>query len=288
METVLVEAAVHGPSLSGRAQLTVLGASSRPFMLGERVTLRLHTTVEGKGGRLTARLRWSGWEGAKGYLGGVLPRPPDSPDGAVEFDFDAGSTSATDLEIQLSSTGGIPSLRPYLKVELADPDEQESLSTAFLTGGILRVHHAYARPARLLCLDQRAVRIDLLENSVGCAFVESLTEPWHGAASTLPDGAVSYSPAAGFTGYDRFTATLATVQGPPLLVPVTAWCGSAPVGGEGLLSGPDDPGGGTPVRSWHPSTFGGDMPWPTPPPAASGVPENPLHALPRPINTTDS
>ncbi|MFJ9173240.1 hypothetical protein [Streptomyces sp. NPDC102360] len=288
METVLVQAAVHGPSLSGQARLTVVGASPRPFMLGERVTLRLHTMTDGGPGRITVRLRWTGWESTKGYMGGVPSHSSDSPEGSVEFEFEAGTTSATDIEVQLSSTGGTPSLRPYLKVELADPGEQEKLSTAFLTGGMIRVHHAYARPARILCLDHRAVSIDLLRGSVGCTCVESLTEPWHGAATMLPDGAVSYSPAAGFSGYDRFTATLATVQGAPLFVPVTVRCGPVPAGGDGLLSGPDAPGVKAAMRKWQPNTFGGDMPWPTPPPVVRGTAESPACPLPRPIDVTES
>ncbi|GGZ61013.1 Ig-like domain-containing protein [Streptomyces subrutilus] len=173
---------------------------------------------------------------------------------------DAGENATGILHVRLLAEVTAPVLRPQIVVGVPDATGLRLVRTGKLSDGALRLRPPGARGLRVQTEPGRPGTVNVLSAAPAGSTAVSLTQPRNGDAQLSYDGWATYTPAPGFTGYDRFTYVVGTPDAQQLTSHVNVFVGST-AHAPGLF--PQQP---TDVafRPWQWPELSGEMPWPRP------------------------
>ncbi|MER7762621.1 Ig-like domain-containing protein [Streptomyces sp. NPDC097619] len=171
---------------------------------------------------------------------------------------DGGGNATGVVQLRVKDPATARRIRPQILVGMPDASGRKTLRTAKLSDEALVVRRLRAPGLRIAAEPGQTGSVNLLAGvPAGCTAV-SVSKPENGKADLAYDGWVTYAPARGFTGYDRFRYTVATPDGGKLSSHVNVLVGPgyhAPgVFPEHRTS--------TQFRRWQWPEFTGEMPWP--------------------------
>lgn len=151
-------------------------------------------------------------------------------------------------------------IRPQIMVGVPDASGRKMIRTGRLSDLSLPVRAASAPGLRLVTPVGGEGAVNVLAGMAAGSMAISVGQPRNGTARLSRDGWVSYLPAPGFAGYDRFTYTVGTADGSKVTAAVNVFAGD-PGSAPGLF--PEQPAA-TDFRPWQWPELTGEMPWPRP------------------------
>ncbi|MEV6685361.1 Ig-like domain-containing protein [Streptomyces sp. NPDC051578] len=170
---------------------------------------------------------------------------------------DAGETSTGALHLRVGEVTGPRSIRAQIVVGVPDASGRKLIRTGRLGAEPLPLLPPAARGLRIVTAQGSPGTVNLLSGAPAGSTAVSVSQPRSGEAELSYDGWVTYTPAAGATGYDRFTYTVTSPAGVELTSHVNVFVGS-----------PDSPGAfperpaDSARRPWQWPELTGEMPWP--------------------------
>ncbi|MFE2880643.1 Ig-like domain-containing protein [Streptomyces roseus] len=173
---------------------------------------------------------------------------------------DAGEQTTGVLHLRVGDPGAARSIRPRMVVGVPDASGRKLVRTGKLSAEPLPVRSSAPRGLRLVTAPGAPGTVNVLSAAPAGSTAVSVTQPRGGRAQLSPDGWVTYAPAPGFTGYDRFEYTVGTAEAGQLSSHVNVFVGSL----EHIPGAfPQHPAESTP-RPWQWPELTGEMPWPRP------------------------
>ncbi|MFJ9645917.1 Ig-like domain-containing protein [Streptomyces sp. NPDC101206] len=173
---------------------------------------------------------------------------------------DSGETGTGILQLRVRDTATAPRIRPQMLVAVPDASGRKLIRTARLDAEALPVRRATARGLRLTAEPGRTGSVNVLSACPAGSTAVAVTAPRHGDAQLSYDGWVTYEPAPGFTGYDRFAYTVGTPSGEQLTSHVNVFVGSLEFAPGAFPAQTTD----VAFRPWQWPELTGEMPWPRP------------------------
>jgi hypothetical protein len=171
---------------------------------------------------------------------------------------DAGETRTGFVQIRIIRPQSAPRLRPQITVAIPDASGRKLVRTGRLSDASLQIRAHGIFGLRITTGPNKPGAVNVLATAPPGSTVISATQPIHGTSQVSPDGWVTYLPAPGFTGYDRFTCAVGTLEATKVTAPVNVFVGSL-----------DECPGVFPEHStstdfhhWTWPELTGDMPWP--------------------------
>lgn len=174
----------------------------------------------------------------------------------VRTDDDETSTGVLHLRVKDPSAAQV--IRCQMSVGIPDASGRKLLRTGRLDAEPLPVRRPVARGLRITTGPGRPGTVNVLSAAPRGSNALSVTQPRGGDAQLSYDGSVTYSPAAGTVGYDRFEYTVATPGGGELTSHVNVFVGSLEHTPGAF---PEHPANSAP-RPWQRPELSGEMAWP--------------------------
>lgn len=125
---------------------------------------------------------------------------------------DPGETRTGVLSVRIGRPGCAPRLRPQIMVGIPDATQRKMVRTARLTGHSVPIRPHRLTGLRILTSPGARGEGNVLDEAPDGSFAISVTQPLYGNAQLSRDGWVTYEPAPGFVGYDRFEYTIGTAD----------------------------------------------------------------------------
>ncbi|WP_406362237.1 Ig-like domain-containing protein [Streptomyces sp. NBC_01579] len=173
---------------------------------------------------------------------------------------DPGETRTGVLSLRIGYPRGAPRLRPQIMVGIPDGTQHKLIRTARLTGHSVPVRPHTLPGLRILTDPGTQGMANVLAQAPAGSFAISVTQPLHGSTQLSRDGWVTYQPAPGFAGYDRFEYTVGTADSVKMTAAANVF-----VGDLGLAPGAfPQHSAVTGFQSWQWPELTGKMPWPRP------------------------
>lgn len=171
---------------------------------------------------------------------------------------EAGETRTGLVSLRIGRPKGAPRLRPQITVAVPDASGRKLIRTGRLSDTALPVRASSAPGLRIVAGFDTPGSANVLAAAPAGSAAISVTQPRNGAAQLSHDGWVTYLPAPGFSGYDRFTYTVGTSEAAKITAPVNVF-----VGALDLLPGAfPEHTATTEFRQWEWPELTGEMPWP--------------------------
>ncbi|MCC0095353.1 hypothetical protein K7B10_11275 [Streptomyces flavotricini] len=173
---------------------------------------------------------------------------------------DAGEQTTGVLHLRVGESATARSIRPRLIVGIPDASDRKIVRTGKLAADPLLLRPRGPRGLRLVTEPGLPGTVNVLSAAAAGSTGVSVTQPRGGRAELSPDGWVTYTPAPGFTGYDRFEYTVAAAAAGQVTSHVNVFVGSLD-----HIPGafPQHPADSAP-RPWQWPELTGEMPWPRP------------------------
>lgn len=171
---------------------------------------------------------------------------------------DAGETRTGFVQIRITRPQGAPRLRPQITVAVPDASGRKLVRTGRLSDATLQIRTHGLFGLRITTGQNTPGSVNALATAPPGSSAISVTQPAHGTSQLSPDGWVTYLPAPGFTGYDRFTCTVGTTDAAKATAPVNVFVGSLEQC-PGVF--PEHPAS-TEFHHWSWPELTGEMPWP--------------------------
>lgn len=173
---------------------------------------------------------------------------------------DAGETATGVLHLRLRESADAPVLRPQITVGVPDATGRRLVRTGKLSDEALRLRAPGARGLRIEAEPGRPGSVNVLSAAPAGSTAISVTQPGNGDAQLSYDGWITYTPAPGFTGYDRFEYVVGTPAAAKLTSHVNVFVGpTAHIPGVFPQHTTD-----VAFRPWQWPELVGEMPWPRP------------------------
>ncbi|MFI6002587.1 Ig-like domain-containing protein [Streptomyces sp. NPDC051366] len=173
---------------------------------------------------------------------------------------DAGEQTTGVLHLRVGDSATARSIRPRILVGIPDASGRKLVRTGKLAAEPLPLRPATARGLRIATEPDRPGTVNVLSAAPAGSTAVSVTQPRGGRAQLSQDGWLTYAPAPGFTGYDRFEYTVSTAAAAELTSHVNVFVGSL----EHIPGAfPQHPSDSAP-RPWQWPELTGEMPWPRP------------------------
>ncbi|WP_327370785.1 Ig-like domain-containing protein [Streptomyces sp. NBC_01217] len=151
-----------------------------------------------------------------------------------------------------------PRLRPQIIVAVPDASGRKLIRTGRLSDAVLPVHTVSAPGLRIVTEPNTPGSVHATAAVAAGSSVISVTQPAQGSTQLSPDGWVTYLPAPGFLGYDRFQYTVGTPDSTKLTAAVNVF-----VGPLDRVPGAFPPHTvTTEFHRWQWPELTGTMPWP--------------------------
>ncbi len=173
---------------------------------------------------------------------------------------EAGETATGVLHLRVRDTAATPRIRAQIMVGVPDATGRKLTRTARLDAEALPLRPPAARGLRLTAEPGRPGSVNVLSACPAGSTAVAVTAPRNGDAQLSYDGWVTYGPAPGFTGYDRFTYTVATPAGEQQTSHVNVFVGSLDHTPGAFPAQPTE----VAFRPWQWPELTGEMPWPRP------------------------
>ncbi|WP_327279153.1 MULTISPECIES: Ig-like domain-containing protein [unclassified Streptomyces] len=173
---------------------------------------------------------------------------------------EAGETGTGVLHLRVHDRATAPRIRPQIVVAVPDATGRKLVRTAKLDADALPLRPATARSLRITTEPGRPGTANVLSAAPAGSTAVSVTQPRGGDVQLSYDGWVTYTPAPSFTGYDRFTYTVATPAGEQQTSHVNVFVGSLDHIPGAFPQRPADAA----MRPWQWPELSGEMPWPRP------------------------
>lgn len=171
---------------------------------------------------------------------------------------DAGETSTGVLHLRLKDPASAHGIRCQVSVGIPDATGRKLLRTGRLDAEPLPVRRPVARGLRITTAPGRPGTVNVLSAAPPGSNALSVTQPRGGEAQLTYDGSVTYTPAAGTVGYDRFEYTVGTPAGGRLTSHVNVFVGTLEHTPGAF---PEHPAISAP-RPWQWPELMGEMAWP--------------------------
>ncbi|GAA1556628.1 MULTISPECIES: Ig-like domain-containing protein [Streptomyces] len=176
-----------------------------------------------------------------------------------------GENAAGVLHLRVRDSAAEPRIRPQIMVGVPDATGRRTTRTGRLDAEALPLRRPVARGLRLTAEPGGSGSVNVLSACPpGCTAV-TVTAPRNGDAQLSYDGWVTYTPAPGFTGYDRFAYTVATPAGEKLTSHVNVFTGPLDAVPGAFPAHPSE----VAFRPWQWPELTGEMPWPRTAPSAT-------------------
>ncbi|HEY1486395.1 MAG TPA: Ig-like domain-containing protein, partial [Micromonosporaceae bacterium] len=164
------------------------------------------------------------------------------------------------IVIRVNDSQSASALRPAIVVSAPSGTERHLVRTGSLTDVVFRVREPYAPGLAIITAPGAAGSVEAIRAASDDARLTGVSDPRYGSAETRARTLI-YTPAPGFSGYDRFTYTL-RIAGATLTGPVVVYVGDDVP--PGLLTPPSYDGSGVAGHTpWRSSEITGRTPWPT-------------------------
>ncbi|KMO96579.1 Ig-like domain-containing protein [Streptomyces roseus] len=173
---------------------------------------------------------------------------------------EAGENGTGVLQLRVHDKAAAPLIRPQIVVAVPDASGRKLIRTAKLDADALPLRPPMARSLRIAAETGRPGTVNVLSGAPAGSSAVSVTQPRGGEAQLSYDGWATYTPGPSFTGFDRFTYTVATPGGEQQTSHVNVFVGSLEQT-PGVF--PAQPAGEA-FRPWQWPELGGEMPWPGP------------------------
>ncbi|MFE2141875.1 Ig-like domain-containing protein [Streptomyces sp. NPDC059456] len=173
---------------------------------------------------------------------------------------DSGETVNGVLHLRVGATAAARSIRPQILVGVPDASGLKLVRTGRLAADPVPLRPLAPRGLRIATAPGRPGTVNVLSAAPPGSTAVSVTQPRAGHAQLSYDGSVTYTPAAGFTGYDRFEYMVATAAAGQQTSHVNVFVGSLEHIPGAFPQQPADAA----VRPWQWPELSGEMPWPRP------------------------
>ncbi|MEU3775577.1 Ig-like domain-containing protein [Streptomyces sp. NPDC032472] len=175
---------------------------------------------------------------------------------------EAGETATGVLHLRVRDTAAAANrrIRPQIMVGVPDASGRRTIRTAKLDAEALPLRAPAARGLRLTAAPGGSGSVNVLSACPAGSTAIGVSAPRHGDAQLSYDGWVTYSPAPGFSGYDRFTYTVGTPSGEQQTSHVNVFVGSLDHAPGAFPAHPTE----VAFRPWQWPELTGEMPWPRP------------------------
>ncbi|MEU9418603.1 Ig-like domain-containing protein [Streptomyces sp. NPDC051000] len=178
---------------------------------------------------------------------------------------EAGETGTGVLHLRAAETADAPRIRPQIMVGVPDASGRKMVRTGRLDTQALPLRRPAARGLRIATEPNTPGSVHVLSGAPAGSAAISVTRPGHGDAQLSYDGWVTYTPAPGFVGYDRFAYVVGTPGAGEQTSHVNVFVGELAATPGAFPEHTTD----VAFRPWQWPELSGEMPWPVPAPQRS-------------------